>query len=65
MDFATVFMEVYPSLLSGLQMTLKASLLAIFIAFFLGLGSCILGMSKIKPLAWISKIYIWIIRGIY
>lgn len=63
MNFGKVFVEIYPALIQGLQMTVKVSLLALFIAFFLGLGSCILGMSKVKPLSWISKIYIWIIRG--
>lgn len=63
MDFGKVFVEIYPALIDGLQMTVKVSILALIIAFFLGLASCILGMSKIKPVAWISKLYIWIIRG--
>ncbi len=50
-------------LLEGLKITLEVSILALLIAFFLGLLSCVMGMSAIKPVAWISKIYIWIIRG--
>ena len=29
----------------------------------IGLFSCLAGMSKVKPLTWISKFYVWIIRG--
>lgn len=63
MDFYGVLIDIYPALLDGLVMTLKSSLLAIFIAIFLGLLSCLMGLSKIKPLNWISKFYVWVIRG--
>ncbi len=44
-------------------MTLKVSAIALFIAFFLGLASCLMGMSKVFLLKWISKAYVWVIRG--
>ncbi|MBQ3378561.1 MAG: amino acid ABC transporter permease [Clostridia bacterium] len=63
MDFYGVLTNIYPMLLDGLVMTLETSLLAILIAFFLGLLSCIMGMSRIVPLSLISKFYVWVIRG--
>jgi len=63
MDFYSVLVEIYPMLLDGLAMTLQTSLIAIFIAFFLGLLSCVMGISKIVPLSLISKFYVWVIRG--
>ncbi|MBR2742740.1 MAG: amino acid ABC transporter permease [Clostridia bacterium] len=63
MDFYGVLTNMYPMLLDGLVMTLETSLLAILIAFFLGLLSCVMGMSRIVPLALISKFYVWVIRG--
>ena len=63
MDFYGVLVQIYPMLLDGLAMTLETSLLAILIAFFLGLASCIMGMSRILPLSLISKFYVWVIRG--
>ncbi len=63
MDFYGVLTNIYPMLLDGLVMTLETSLLAILIAFFLGLLSCIMGMSRIVPLNLISKFYVWVIRG--
>ena len=63
MDFYGVLTNIYPMLLDGLVMTLETSLLAILIAFFLGLLSCIMGMSRIVPLKLISKFYVWVIRG--
>ena len=63
MDFYGVLTNMYPMLLDGLVMTLETSLLAILIAFFLGLLSCVMGMSRIVPLSLISKFYVWVIRG--
>ena len=63
MSFVKVFLDIYPMLLEGLAVTLEVSLLALLIAFFLGLISCVMGLSRFKPFAWISKLYIWIIRG--
>ncbi|HNW04390.1 MAG TPA: amino acid ABC transporter permease [Oscillospiraceae bacterium] len=63
MDFYGVFLDIWPMLLEGLAMTLKVSAIALFIAFFLGLASCLMGMSKIFFLKWLSKAYVWVIRG--
>ena len=63
MNFAKVFAEVFPSLLQGLTVTIQVTVLSLLIAFVLGLASCLMGMSSIKPLKDISKFYIWVIRG--
>ena len=63
MDFAGVLKDLYPMLLRGLVVTLEVSLLSIAIAFCLGLLSCIMGMSRIKIVSILSKIYVWLIRG--
>ncbi|MBR6332455.1 MAG: amino acid ABC transporter permease [Dehalococcoidales bacterium] len=44
-------------------MTIFVSLASIAIAFFLGLFSCLFGISRVKPLQLISKFYVWIMRG--
>ena len=62
-DIATVFREAFPSLLKGLGVTVEATVLSLTIALVLGLFCCLMGMSKIAPLRWISKFYVWIIRG--
>ncbi len=59
----TVFIEVYPLLLRGLAVTLKLTIVSLIIAFVIGLLSCVFGLSKSKILRFISKFYIWLIRG--
>ena len=62
-DIVEVFRNAFPSLLSGMGVTIKTTALSLAIALFLGLFACLMGMSKIAPLRWLSKFYIWIIRG--
>jgi His/Glu/Gln/Arg/opine family amino acid ABC transporter permease subunit len=63
MDLGKVFSEVYPLLLDGLWITIEVTILSLLLAFILGLFSCFMDMSKSKPLRWISKIYVGLIRG--
>lgn len=63
MELTKVFYEVYPLLLEGLWITLEVTVLSLLFAFFLGLASCFMGMSKKAPLRWLSKIYVGLIRG--
>lgn len=63
MDFGKVFVEVFPSLMQGLTVTVQVTVLSLLIAFVLGLTSCLMGLSSVKPFKWISKFYIWVIRG--
>lgn len=63
MDIARVFNESTPLLLKGMLVTAQVTVISLFIAFFLGLFTSLLGRSAIKPLTWVAKGYIWIIRG--
>ncbi len=57
------FARVIKLLIEGMGTTIAVTVCSLGIALVIGLLSCLAGMSKIKPLSWISKIYIWIIRG--
>ena len=50
-------------LVKGMGVTISVTVCSLVIALVIGLAMCLMGMSKIKPLSWISKFYIWIIRG--
>ncbi len=63
MELGRVVTELTPFLFQGLWMTIWVSLVSIVIAFFLGLISCLFGISRIKPLQLISRFYVWIMRG--
>lgn len=63
MDFATVLKQATPLLSEGIKLTIGISLLSIVIGLVLGLIACLMGMSKIKILKFLSGAYVWIIRG--
>lgn len=63
MDFGTVIKNATPLLLEGLKYTALVSILAIIFGIILGLLLCIMKMSKVGVLRFISGAYIWIIRG--
>ena len=63
MNFGVVLKEATPMLLGGLKVTIIISVVSLLIGMFVGLISCLFGLSKIPVLRWISNIYIWIIRG--
>lgn len=48
---------------SGFLYTVESTLLALVIAFVIGLVACLFGQSKSKVLRAINAIYLWIIRG--
>lgn len=62
-DLIGVFKDVWPLLLKGVGMTLEITILSLIIAMVLGVVTCLFGMSRIAPLRWISKFYVWLIRG--
>ena len=62
MNLGKVFGETYELLFQGLQVTIQVTVLSLLIAFVLGLITSLLGFSK-TPLRWISKVYVWLIRG--
>lgn len=57
------FHRVIILLLRGMSVTAQVTVLSLLIAITLGLISCLMGMSKFKILSFISKFYIWLIRG--
>ena len=58
------FWEVTLSLLGGLEQTCLIFALTLVLALPLGLVISFGSMSKFKPLAYITKIFVWIIRGV-
>ena len=63
MSFFEVAVQVWPMLMKGLVVTVEVTVLSLAIAAVLGMTSCLMGMSAIKPVSWLSKFYVWIIRG--
>jgi len=59
-----LFWEVTQSLLSGLWNTCLIFALTLVLALPLGLVISFGSMSKFKPLAFIVKVFVWIIRGV-
>ncbi|MBE6531168.1 MAG: amino acid ABC transporter permease [Ruminococcaceae bacterium] len=58
------FWEVTLKLLQGLEQTCLIFALTLVLALPLGLVISFGSMSKFKPLAYITKIFVWIIRGV-
>lgn len=58
------FWEVTLSLLKGLEQTCLIFALTLVLALPLGLVISFGTMSKFKPLAYVTKIFVWIIRGV-
>ncbi len=57
------FLEVNQTLLDGFNVTLRLFALTLLFALPLGLIFSFGSMSKFKPLAYLTKTFIWIIRG--
>ena len=58
-----MFWTVTSSLLEGFGTTLKIFALTLVFALPLGLILSFGSMSKFKPLKWLVKVFVWIIRG--
>ena len=58
------FIEVTLSLLSGLEQTCLIFALTLVLALPLGLLISFGSMSKFKPLATVTKFFVWIVRGV-
>lgn len=57
------FIEVNLNLLSGFMVTLQIFFITLICALPLGLVITFGSMSKFKPLKWLIKTFVWIIRG--
>ena len=58
------FLEVTQSLLKGFAVTGLLFILTLLIAIPLGLLICFCTMSRFSPLKYVSKVFVWIIRGV-
>ena len=63
LEFSRVFSQTVPLLLEGTKTTIGIALISIFAGLLVGFVSCLMGMSKNPVLRWISKTYVWVIRG--
>ena len=59
----TMFIPVTLQLLTGFWETIKVFLLTLVFSIPLGLLVCFGSMSKFKPLRWLTRGFVWIIRG--
>ncbi len=57
------FFEIFKSLLGGLGYSVSIFALTLLFSLPLGLLICFGRMSKIKPIAWLFKVYISVMRG--
>ena len=58
-----MFLPVTLQLLQGFGETLKVFVLTLVFSIHLGLVVCFGSMCKFKPLQWLTRCFIWIIRG--
>ena len=63
MDFGKVLSEATPLLLEGVKLTIFVSLISLSIGFLVGLLACIMGLARNPVISFISKAYVWVIRG--
>jgi len=55
--------QCMPQLTMGLKLTLQMTILSLALAVIVGMITCLFSISKVKPLNWISGIYLSLIRG--
>ena len=55
--------QCMPQLLVGMKLTIIMTFLALILAVVIGLIACLFSISKVKPLNWLSGIYLSVIRG--
>ncbi|MBR2382704.1 MAG: amino acid ABC transporter permease [Anaerotignum sp.] len=55
--------QCMPQLITGLKFTLLMTVCALVLAVIIGMIACLFSISKMKPLNWISGIYLSVIRG--
>ena len=58
-----MFMPVLMQLLGGFSETIKVFILTLVFSIPLGLVVCFGSMSKFSPLRWLTRTFVWIIRG--
>ncbi len=61
--FRTTFIELYPSLLQGLKVTVEVTFISIIFVMLIGFISCMMELSHFRVLRALSKLYVFCIRG--
>lgn len=62
-NFIDYAIRCMPQLLKGLSLTMQMTVLALVLALVIGMISCMFTISNIKPLQWISAVYLSLVRG--
>lgn len=62
-SFYELFLEVWPSLLKGLGVTVQLTILSLLIAIVLGMVTCFFKISKLGILNFLATVYVDLIRG--
>jgi len=62
MDISYI-LRIMPALMQGLAETLKLFLLTLVFALPLGMMFTLGNISRVPPLRWLSRLYIWVFRG--
>lgn len=63
MELLEYIWVLMPSMLRGLEETLKIFVLTWVISLPLGLLISFMSMSKFLPIKWVAKLYVWLLRG--
>lgn len=58
-----IFLNYYKYFLNGTRTTIVVALITVFLGSILGCLIAIMRISKIKPLEWLSKLYVTVLRG--
>ena len=63
MNLTKVMSEAGDLLLAGLWVTIQITVVSLILAVILGIVICFFRISKVKPLQWLAKLYLLILRG--
>lgn len=63
MQIITLFVETFPRFLPAIGLTVEVTVLGLLFAMPLGLMSCLMKLSRVRLLQWISTAFVWMIRS--
>lgn len=62
-SFFEYVVQCWPQLVLGLGLTVKMTIFSLVLAVIIGMIACLFSISNVKPLNWISGVYLSVIRG--
>lgn len=62
-SFFEYVVQCWPQLVLGLGLTVKMTIFSLIFAVIIGMVACLFSISNVKPLNWISGVYLSVIRG--